>query len=49
LSSLLTPDSSDLVSLDQKVLKHGLHRKDLFSDVMLHEVYFSVGSSPNCS
>ena len=42
---VLTSDAGDLISLHQELLKHGLHRVDLLSDVVFHEVDLAVGAA----
>ena len=45
---VLTSDASDLISLDQELLRNRLHCVDLLSDVMFHEVDLSVSAPTDC-
>ena len=41
---VLTSNASDLISLNQELLRHRLHRVNLLSYVMLYEVDLPVGA-----
>ena len=45
---VLTSNASDLISLNQELLRNRLHRVNLLSYVMLYEVDLPVGAPADC-